>query len=428
MLRAPALVAPPLLLLAPCVALLAGCPAPDEAPADSTADVPVCGAEIMVPQSGFDASTPVPADPDAATFGAAPAPFQVHLSWMDEPSTTMAVVWRTDGDTLASRVEYGLDTTYGSVSAGASFFLLNGEEFGRIHEVHLCDLTPGTEYHYRVGGEGHWSEDRTFRTAPARGSTEAIRFLVAGDSRDNQAVWGQILQLAEKHAPDFYMFTGDAVDLGTNLTEWDAWYGYGEGYFDRRPVLQAHGNHEFQLQAYYALVALPGNEQWYSFDYGPAHFAVLNDTVAVSGDREVQADWLRDDLAATALPWKLAFHHIPAYSSCTAHGGDPDLAELWSPVEEEGGVAVDFAGHNHNYERSYSIRAGERVADGEGTTYVVSAGAGADLYGNEGEDPRTAVYATTENYTMVEVTGTTLTITAYDLAGNVLDTYQLTRP
>lgn len=397
----------------------------DSATAPVSADP--CG-DVYVPLSAYDGSEPVLADADAERFGAtAPDPFQVHLSWRDDPSTSIAAVWRTDAETLATRIEYGVDATYGSVASGRSFYANEDVSFGRLHEVHLCGLQPGSTYHYRVGGEGHWSADQTFTTAPAAGTAQRFSFLVAGDSRDNQAVWGQILAVGEQFAPDFYVFSGDAVDLGTNLAEWDAFYANSERYLDRRPLLMVHGNHEFNVQPFYAFNALPGNEQWFSLDYANAHLVVLNDTVAVTDGRGIQAQWMAEDLAATTQRWRFAFHHIPAWSSCTTHGSDSDLQEQWSPVEEAGGIALDFAGHNHNYERSYPLLAGAQVADTDGVTYVVSAGAGADLYGNDLSGAFTATATVDNNFVVVTVDGTTTTLMAYDLAGNVIDSFTTTR-
>ncbi len=397
----------------------------ESAPADPEADP--CG-DVYVPLSAYDGADPVLADADDDRFGSTlPDPYQVHLSWRDDPSTSMAAIWRTDLETLVTRMEYGVDATYGAVAVGRSFLANADEAFGRLHETHLCGLEPGTTYHYRVGGEGHWSADQTFTTAPAPGTSQRFSFAIAGDSRDNQAVWGQILAAAEAFAPDFYVFSGDAVDIGTNLAEWDAFFGYGEGYLDRRPLIPIHGNHEFNVQPFYALAALPGNEQWFSLDYANAHLVVLNDTVTVADGRAIQAQWMTEDLAGVTVPWRFAFHHIPAWSSCTTHGSDEDLQQVWSPVEEAGGVAIDFAGHNHNYERSYPLLAGAQVADTDGTTYVVSAGSGADLYGNDLSGAFTATATVAYNFVLVTVDGPTTTLVAYDLAGNVLDSFTTTR-
>lgn len=386
-----------------------------------------CGVGIVMPHAGYDVAAPVPADRHEFRFGANPTPKHVHLSWADDPSSTMAVVWRTDADTLATQVQYGRTTSYEITADGGSFFVGVDATHGRLHETHLCDLEPGTTYHYRVGGDGHWSTDATFTTAPAVGQTAPFRFALAGDSRGDQATWGLILDAIEPHAPDFYLFSGDAVNLGGAMPEWDAWFDAGLGHLDHRPLVFAHGNHEFQAQNYYALVAQPGNEQWFSFDYADAHFVVLNDTVAAPGDREVQAAWMQADLAATDATWKFALHHMSAYSSCTTHGSEENLRRLWSPIEESGGVVLDFAGHNHNYERSYPMHAGVRTVPELGTTYIVAGGAGAVLYENDLANAFTEVASVTEHFVIVDVAAGTLTLTAYDPAGNVLDTFVTTR-
>jgi phosphodiesterase/alkaline phosphatase D-like protein len=395
--------------------------------AADTGPTDTCGGPIYVPLAGYADEDPVLADPHAATFGAAPAPYHTHISWSGDPSTTLSVLWRTDADTLATEVQYGTDTTYGGSSTGASFFIGVDGTNGRVHETRLCDLTPGTTYHYRVGGEGNWSADYTFTTAPTPGESAPFRFAVVGDSRDNQSTFGVVLDAMDTHAPDFYLFSGDAVDLGVNMDEWDAWYEAGVGHLEYRPLLFAHGNHEFQVQNYYALIAQPGNEQWFSVDYADAHFAVLNDTVAQAGDREVQATWLDADLKATTAKWKFAMHHMPAYSSCTTHGSNTELRALWSPVEERNGVVIDFTGHNHNYERSVPLFDGVETTAEQGTTYIVAAGAGATLYGNDLSNAFTEVAEVTEHYVIVDVADGTLTSTAYDLSGNVIDTFTTTR-
>lgn len=387
----------------------------------------VCGEPIHVPTAGWVTDDPVPADVHAETYGDAPTPRHVHLSWAYEPATTMSFVWRTDADTLASRVELGLDTTYGTTIDGASFFVGTDPADGRVHEAHACELTPGTTYHYRVGGPDAWSDDFTFTTPPAPGEDAAFRFAVAGDARDNQATWALLLDALAERAPDFLLFSGDAVDIGVNMDEWDAWLDAGEGHLASMPVLMAHGNHEFQAQNYYALFAQPGNEQWFAFTWGPARFFFLNDTVAETSDIDAQAAWLEAGLAETDARWRFAVHHKPAYSSCTTHGSDLSLREAWSPIEEAGGVVVDFTGHNHNYERSVPLYGGAEVAAREGTTYVVTAGAGADLYGNDLSQPFTAKAEIAEHYVIADVSGDTLALTAYDLAGNVLDTFSTTR-
>ena len=42
--------------------------------------------------------------------------------------------------------------------------------------------------------------------------------------------------------------------------------------------MTVHGNHEDMATGYFALFALPGIEEIYSFDWGDVHFVVLNDS------------------------------------------------------------------------------------------------------------------------------------------------------
>ena len=103
------------------------------------------------------------------------------------------------------------------------------------------------------------------------------------------------------------------------------------------------------------------------------------------------------------------------------------LQTAWSPIEEENGVVLDLAGHNHNYERSVPLRGGQQTDVANGTTYVVSAGAGADLYGNDMSQSFTTAAVADNNWVLVEIDGGSLALTAYDMSGNVIDTFSASR-
>lgn len=388
------------------------------------ADSSSCGDPILTPQVGYAESDREPADPHADTFGASPAPFHVRYNWSGNPATEATILWRTDDDTLASRVEWWTPGAEPTVVDGASFTFNTGG--GRVHEVPLCNLSAATTYTYRVGGEGHWSAEYAFTTAPAAGSEVPVVVAVAGDARDNQATWAALLDQVETFDPDFLLFSGDAVDFGSNMDEWDAFLDAGVGFMESHAMVLVHGNHEFYAQNYFGLVAQPGDERTFSVDYGPLHLAVLDDS-ASADDRAAQGQWLDADLGATSQPWRVVGHHMPAYSSCTTHGSDEELRELWSPVEEEHGVQLDFTGHNHNYERSVPLRGGLEVPAGEGTVYVVSAGAGADLYGNDKGQPFTTVAEIVEHYVIATFDGAEAEVVARDLAGNEIDRFTVPR-
>src|SRR3970282_1754763 len=88
---------------------------------------------------------------------------QVHLSWQNDPKSSMTIMWSSSTSHSPPTVEYGETTMYGNMTAGVD--TQHGEY---IHTVELTGLIPDTLYHYRVSDDGGlWSQDYTFRTAPA---------------------------------------------------------------------------------------------------------------------------------------------------------------------------------------------------------------------------------------------------------------------
>lgn len=425
------------------VAVAAGCA--DEAPdrrrepavPDTTSfSLPVgpdCDPAVKVPLGpGVVDPSAVP-DPHADVLGAAPTPYQVRIGWpSSDPSTSVSILWRTDVDTLASLVEYGVGDELTERVPAASFRY--GGAIGvpgpyRMHELRLCDgLEPGTTYSYRVGGDGAWSDVYSFTTPPAPGAFDTFRLAMVGDSRGAYETWGQILAAMDAEDPDLILFSGDIIDLGVLQDEWDAWFEASGDVLARRVLVPAHGNHEFFAPHYFAQFSLPGNEAWFSHRYGDLELVVLNDTVLDRADIEVQqVAYLDAVFGGSDAPWRVVMHHRTAYGTSTVHGSAEDLQEAWVPRFEAHDVDLVLAGHNHAYERSVPIRAGAEVAPGEGPVYITAGGAGADLYENFAPDWFGAVAVATEHYLVADFGPTEVTATVRDLAGNTIDSFVLPR-
>ncbi|RLC63774.1 MAG: hypothetical protein DRI01_04615 [Chloroflexi bacterium] len=115
-------------------------------------------------------------------------------------------------------------------------------------------------------------------------------------------------------------------------------------------LFPALGNHELNHANYFDLFYLPGNERWYSFDYGNAHFTCLQiDGFADYSIGSEQYNWLEQDLASTNQTWKFVFFHFPPYSSAS-HGSDLNVRAALQPLFEEHDVDIVFTGHDHSYE------------------------------------------------------------------------------
>lgn len=83
-----------------------------------------------------------------------------------------------------------------------------------------------------------------------------------------------------------------------------------------------------------------------------------------------QRAWLRDELAASEGPVRIAVFHHPPYSAGSSHPGDAAVRSNWVPLFERYGVDLVLSGHAHLYER-------HRV---DGIDYVVTGGGGRALH------------------------------------------------
>ncbi len=347
------------------------------------------GVAVKIPGCSYAFTTPIETTPpskDDGRVGAMPAPRSIHVSYVGDPTTSAAVAWNTDFDTTGTTLEWGPTAAYGTKTAGFSFayptdLAASEDPSVRVHQVQLCGLMPGTTYHYRVGTGTALSGDNTFATAPATAPAET-RLLVIGDSRADPSVWGQVLAQGDKEAPDLLLYTGDAVLLGNLQDDWNAWFDAAQPVFSHLPVMFVEGNHEANMRHYFAQFPLPGNQQWYSFDYGDVHIVVLDDTpvdtATIPGD---QATFLDQDLAKSTKTWNIVTHHKPMYTSYSGHTPDPVEQNAWIPLYEKHHVDLVLQSHVHAYERSKPLDAsGNPVADGQGPVYVTFGGGGADPY------------------------------------------------
>jgi acid phosphatase type 7 len=425
-----------------------------------------CGYEVHVPEVALEVAGHAP------IAGTDPDPRHVHVSWAGPVESTFAVIWTTGAlDARSALVLYGTDQAAveqadgpsGEVRAQAGHSMQIGSvlfsnQKKRVHEVHVCGLLPETTYYYKVGGPGAWSSTYDVTTGVPAGTSKPFRFVLSGDSRDEPAIFAQIQERARAEAPDFQVFSGDAVAIGVNQLDWDAFFEATTGSFAaqetlaRVPFMAVNGNHENLSLQYIALFAFPQElspgeraegEEWYSFDYGNAHFVMLDDSSVTQSTLVAQRDWMKADLAKidrNQTPWIFVMHHKPTYT-CSKHDSELGLRALWQPVFDEFKVDFVLNGHNHNYERSVPIRGfqadgveGQKAASGpnevpiseSGTLYVVSGGAGAPLY-SANTCYHTYRSEKTRNYVVFDIDGRTLKYRALRLDGSVLDEFTYTK-
>ncbi|MBI5366291.1 MAG: metallophosphoesterase [Planctomycetes bacterium] len=331
----------------------------------------------------------------------------------------ITVLWETDG-AGPSRVDFGTSAALGQTVEDARPVTL--------HEVRLAGLPPDTTHHYRVATGTVASATFSFRSAKPRGAP--FRFVAYGDSRTSLGMHRKVARDIGASDPAFILTVGDLVEDGNNYDLWQ------QDFFDplrdvisRIPIFTTLGNHERHSNNYFNFFALPGNESWYSFDYGDAHFICLDSNSPYEAGTE-QYRWLEADLAAAAAAtWKFVWFHHPVFSS--GQHGDTDRAKtLLVPLFERHHVDVVWNGHDHDYERNFK----------DGIYYVVTGGGGVPLY------PRTVSHAHWSfwranrysqvfkgllegawHHCVVEVNGRTLTMRVVRVGGGELDSVSITK-
>ncbi|HEY5921956.1 MAG TPA: metallophosphoesterase family protein [Kofleriaceae bacterium] len=372
--------------------VLVGCDSDNEGDPESFLDT---GGSLEIEGCGYTLTTRLgaePPKPSGKVIGSDPTPRAVHLGIMGDPKTSIVAQWRTaDETTTVTKLRYDKATDsapleLSKVVEGVHFrYNATGTDLFHMHQVHLCDLEPGTTYSYQVGADDHWSPIYTFHTAPdveAHPDAEVV-FGFVGDSRGGYDVWAQLASQLQLRTPDVILFSGDAVTIGLTQYEWEEFLGVAEPLLATTPIVITNGNHEANAINFFSQFALPGDQENFSFDYGFAHVFVANDSPDNPSDITSLIPTLMDaDFTDHASArWKMLMHHRPMYSSGSRHGSAMDIRAAWGPIVDEHKLDLVLNGHEHQFEMSKPIAGGVvQTSNADGTVYVVAGGAGAELY------------------------------------------------
>ena len=259
--------------------------------------------------------------------------------------TSMTVNWRTE-NAVSGSVFYATETYFNMYG---DYNNVVDDAESELHHVQLTGLSPSTTYHYRVLIGEAFTADHAFTTF----GSDSFTFIVYGDTQEQLPSYTQLERhklvadrIAAENDVSFILHCGDIVGDVNNPEEWNRFFQVARSALAETPIFPVVGNHEEHSINYYDTFGVP---EWYSFDCGNAHFAMLDSDTAVS----VQAQCLAQDLNNDAA-WKFAVFHYPLYSSVESHwGGWLDLQTSWEPEFIANGVNAVFNGHVHAYERYY---------------------------------------------------------------------------
>jgi Icc-related predicted phosphoesterase len=384
----------------------------------------------------------------------------------------------------------------------------------RVYRAALNGLKSGEEFAYRVSQNGKVVFEAN---AKARKTGNApYRFVTFGDTAQNTPSERAIVYQTSLAKPDFLFITGDIVYGAGRISEYRDHYfpifnadeasaTAGAPLIRSVPNIAAPGNHDsgrpnFQrypdAMAYFLYWDQPlngplnsldtknipsvnaedlGRKEFlsgaadrfpsmanFSFNYGNSHWLVLDsNNYSDWTDADLRA-WVKKDLeSAKDATWRfVAFHH-PGFNSAKEHFNDQWMRVL-SDIFEQEKVDVVWAGHVHNYQRSFPLTfvpkpgedgklvakngavAGEfkldkNFADGasgkpKGVIYIVTGAGGAELYSPEMQkapeswQPFTDKFVSEiHSFTVVDIDGKKMKVKQISETGEEVDAWKITK-
>ena len=291
----------------------------------------------------------------------------------------------------------------------------------RAEKVSFTGLKPGTIYYYDTAGKEYGKG--SFKTPPAGPAN--FQFVVYGDTRTRHDVHQKVVNAMLKYAePEFVLHTGDLVENGADSAQWPTFFGIERELLRKVAFFPSLGNHERNDRQYYDFFEV--TTPYYSFEWGSAHFIVLNSDIgnvsASPASRDAywkeQVRWLEEDLQKSQKAdfRFLVAHHPPITAVANRQGGNPQMTALM-PLFEKYKLTAGFFGHDHNYQHYLK----------DGVHYFVTGG-GAPLYDvSKPPEGITKLVVSTEHFVAVKVEGHTARVEAIQLDGNPLEVTELGR-
>lgn len=424
---------------------------------------------------GSDTSDAVTDAIELRAYEPTEVPDRVTLTICGDPSTQMAVNWRTCSTNAAysTNILAGTAVTEITLASGSpeleddtnivrtivSGTELETDDYTSWHHAAVFEgLQPGTKYVYRVGndilnGSGEaetmWSEWNHFTTA-ASGTSSTVTpfsFVYFGDAQNGvKSHWSRVIREAYSDLPDaeFFLHAGDLINTADNDQEWGEWF-YAGGWINAMvPQVATPGNHEYDGGAVTAHwrphFTFPENgptnsslnvaETVYYFDYQGTRFISLDSEIMSSDSATnaalAQAAWLTGVLEDNPNKWTIVYHHRPVWPAGEGRSQHPFLETYFKPIYETYGVDLVLQGHDHTYARGDNLGTGLSYYQSDnGPVYVVSV-AGEKMYESDaawadvsGQD--------TQLYQLIEMSDDMISYGAYSADGEPYDAFRITK-
>ena len=323
-------------------------------------------------------------------------PFSISASYYDMAATKYGVAWHVkeepvnpvllavkgDGSDFTNAKSFEVETFNWMMTPDGDEWIISGV---------VEDLEFNTTYSVKFGDYSvdAWSEVYTFTTREEY--PEDLSFVYMTDTQQVEPTphWdGQTYSrthytikeaLTRFPEADFITHGGDFVQEGAYACQWESMLYNFKDYLFNYPMQVVNGNHERIVNGVrdnphntdkIFNIDYPGKDNpnydmqngvFYSFDYGPMHYVVINSNEIYVNGRdldEVQVAWIKDDVAkANANPnikWVVAMTHHAPYPNLL-YDVDVNYAAQLVPLLDSLDVDLLLYGHNHALTVTYPI-------------------------------------------------------------------------
>jgi len=344
----------------------------------------------------------------------------------ESPPNSMTFHWRTNNFS-AGTLSLGLDTSY-------TLLIVTEVLPDTNHFLKITNLHPGWHYYYRIICDADTEYGDFWEPPDHLSQGEISEIVMYGDNQggiNNSQVptFRRVVNRISCYSPHLILHLGDIIEGGATLPASTLQRDFDEDFFipaypinKRAPTIVTPGNHDFgprvdnlrctlypgpnNCQICFSVwrnnVTNPGNRMFFSFDYGPVRFIVLNVNVwpcwcadepgefnhgGVNIIKQGMVNFLEAELqAAENCPYVIVVTHIPPfscgwYSNPPIHYGGSYYSD-WMfrslvQLARNYNISAWFSGHYHYYQRNRDpagypityIESGRTAAGGYYPTY-----------------------------------------------------------
>lgn len=338
---------------------------------------------------------------------------EMAVTWVSNATTNAQVRWglsETQLDQVAAAT--GETYTIAQLCATPATDPKNFLDPGTIYTAVLSGLpTTGQNIFYQYGSPaGGWSNITSFHMVAA--GKLPFNFTAFGDMGvspgQRPAPQTSELILGRIETTDLVVHIGDVSYARGYAYIWDAFFHEIEPIATRVPYMVGIGNHEYDYIGqpfkpswstygtdsggecgipYMSRLPMPISNPtapyrdrvlYYSFSYGPVHFAMLDSEVDYLNN-SAQRNWLEADLASvdrSVTPFVVVTNHRPMYDSSSG-AALPEVREVRTSIEPllvKYAVDLVLVGHVHVYQRSCRVL--EEKCDDKGPVHMTIGMAG----------------------------------------------------